>query len=155
MKNKKHKTFIFEGLGFPIKLINAPMIKDCDEWHLDVDMNKLMRVVIEALVYKSSAFSADEIQFIRTYLQMTTKEFGKMFGVSHIAVLRWENGKNKIAPSLEFYIRLFVLDRLHVKDSEFRNFYKETSLQEISQKTSKKVHPLIVDAATEHLKVAL
>ena len=114
-----------------------------------------MLVVVEALAYKPMALSADELRFIRTYLQMTTTEFGKAFGVSHVAVLKWENGNNKVSPPLEFYIRLFILDHLHVGDSEFRNFYKDTSLQEMSQKNSKKIHPLVVDATTEDLKIAL
>ena len=32
MKKRKKKTFIYEGLGFPIKLINVPMKKVFGEW---------------------------------------------------------------------------------------------------------------------------
>ena len=71
MKNMKKKTFVYEGLGFPVKLINAPMKKIFGEWYLDIDMNKLMLVVFGMLAHKSTALTGDEIRFVRTYLKMT------------------------------------------------------------------------------------
>lgn len=155
MKKTKKKTFVFEGLGFPIKLINAPMKKDFGEWYIDVDMNKLMHVVLEALVHKPTALTGGEIGFIRSYLKMTTTEFGKTFGVSHVAVLKWENNENQISPSLDFYIRLYILDYLRAKDKEFRSLYQKLSLEQISKKEKGKIHPLPVDVTSEDLKVAL
>ena len=49
MKRKKIETFIYRGLGFPIKLINAPMKKTLGEWVIDLDMNKLQIAVLRAL----------------------------------------------------------------------------------------------------------
>lgn len=155
MKNRKAKTFVFDGLGFPIKLINAPMKKECGEWYIDINMNKLMLVVIGALAHKPSALSKDELGFIRSYLRMTTTEFGKTFGVSHVAVLKWEKGENKISPPLEFCIRLYLLDYLKAKDAEFRALYRELSLERLAQPEKGKIHPLVVDATTEDLKIAL
>jgi DNA-binding transcriptional regulator YiaG len=155
MKARKKKTFIFEGLGFPIKLINAPMKKVFGEWYIDINMNKLMLVVLEALAHKPVALTGDELGFIRSYLEMTTTEFGKAFGVSHVAVLKWESGENKISPALEFCIRLYILDHLQAKDAEFRALYKELSLEQLSKSEKGKIHPLVVDATTEDLKTAL
>ena len=146
MKNRKNETFVFEGLGFPIKLINAPMKKVFGEWAIDINMNKLMIVVLEAMVHKAVAFTGAELRFIRSYLQMTSTEFGKIFGVTHAAVLKWESGKNKISPSLELCIRLHVLNHLRAKDKEFRALFKELSLEKLSEKPSGKIHPLAVDA---------
>ncbi len=155
MKNRKKKTFIFDGLGFPIKLINVPMKKEFGDWYIDINMNKLMLVVLEALAHKSIPLTKDELSFIRSYLQMTTTEFGKTFGVSHVAVLKWESGENKISPSLEVYIRLYILDHIQVKDAEFRSFYKEINLENLSKNKKEKIHPLVIDATTENLKIAL
>lgn len=154
MKNKKKKTFIFKDLGFPIKLINAPMKKEFGEWYIDIDMNKLMRVVLEALAHKPSALTGDEISFIRSYLRMTTIDFGKIFGVSHVAVLKWESGENKISPALDVYIRLYILDYLRAKDKEFRSLYQQLNLGELSKVGKGKIHPIAVDAASEDLKTA-
>lgn len=155
MKTRKKETFIFEGLGFPIKLINVPMKKVFGEWCIDINMNNLMLVVLDALIRKPTALTGDELGFIRSYLEMTTTEFGRTFGVSHVAVLKWESGKNRISPALDLYIRLYVLDFLKAKDKEFRALYKELSLEGLSKEESKKIHPLAVDATTEDLKIAL
>lgn len=155
MKNRKKETFVYRGLGFPIKLVNVPMKKVFGEWCIDINMNKLMLVALEALVHKPGPLTGDELSFIRSYLEMTTTEFGKKFGVSHVAVLKWESEKNRISPSLEFCIRLYVLDFLKAKDKEFRALYKELSLEELSKAKERKIHPLVIDATTEDLKIAL
>ena len=154
-RNRKKETFIFNGLGFPIKLINVPMKKVCGEWCIDINMNKLMIVALEALARKPVALTNDELSFIRSYLQMTTTEFGKAFGISHVAVLKWESGENRISPALDLCIRLYILDHLHAKDAKFRAIYKELSLEQLSKKEKGKIHPLAVDATTEDLKIAL
>lgn len=154
-RNRKKETFIFEGLGFPIKLIDVPMKKACGEWCIDIDMNKLMIVVLEALAHKPIPLTGDELSFIRSYLQMTMTEFGKTFGVSHVAVLKWESGENKISPALELCIRLYILDHLRAKDKEFRALYKELSLEQLSKRTTGKIYPLAIDAGAEELKIAL
>ena len=43
MKNRKRETFIFRGLGFPIKLVNVPMRKMVGEWALDIDFDHLKK----------------------------------------------------------------------------------------------------------------
>jgi len=154
-KIKKKKTFIFKGLGFPIKLINVPMKREFGDWYIDINMNKLMLIVLEALTHKPIALTGDELRFIRSYLQMTTSEFGKTFGVSHVAVLKWESGENRMSPALELCIRLYILDYLHAKDAEFRALYKEINLKQLSKREKGKVHPLCIDATTEDFKIAL
>ena len=155
MKNKKKSTFVFEGLGFPVKLIQVPMKKVLGEWCIDINMNKLMLVILEALVHKPIPLTGDELRFIRSYLDMTTTEFGKLFGVSHVAVLKWEKKKNRVSPSLDFCIRLHVLDHLKAKDKEFRALYKELCLDRLSRVQKGKIHQIAVDANTEILKIAL
>ena len=155
MKNMKKKTFVYEGLGFPVKLINAPMKKIYGEWYLDIDMNKLMLVVLEMLAHKPTALTGDEIGFIRSYLKMTAVEFGKIFDVTHVAVVKWESNENKISPALDFYIRLYILDHLSAKDKEFRSLYQQLPLGQISKREKGAIHPLPVDATSEDLKIAL
>lgn len=154
MKDRKKKTFIYEGLGFPIKLINAPMKKMLGEWYIDIDMNKLMFVVLEALINKPVSLTGGELGFIRSYLEMTTTEFGKAFGVSHVAVLKWESGVNNVSPALELCIRLYILDHLHAKDAEFRALYKALSLERLSKSKKGTTDLLSVDATAEDLKIA-
>jgi hypothetical protein len=79
MKDRKRETFIFRGLGFPIKLINVPMRKMVGEWVIDVDFEKLQLTALLALLEKQAPLSGAELKFIRKYLNMATTEFGKIF----------------------------------------------------------------------------
>lgn len=155
MKNTKKSTFIYEGLGVPVKLINAPMKKMLGEWCLDLNMETLQRIVLEALVHKPNALTGDELRYIRNYMDLSTKEFGSLFGVSHVAVVKWENKKNGISPALELCIRLHMLNYLRVKDNEFRALYNDISLAQLSKSTKQVASPIVVDATNEGLKIAL
>jgi hypothetical protein len=47
------------------------------------------------------------------------------------------------------------LNYLHAKDNEFRAFYNEISLQQLSENQKRKNPPVTVDATSEELKIAL
>jgi DNA-binding transcriptional regulator YiaG len=153
--DRKTSTFIYRGLGIPIKLVGAPMKKAFGEWCLDIDMNKLMRIVLEAIIHKPTALTGDELRYIRKYLEMATTEFGKTFGVSHVAILKWEKGENQVSPAMEVCIRLYILNHLHAKDKEFRALYNDLDLQRLSKGSKGKIYSIAVNAATEELKIAL
>lgn len=127
MKEKKRETIIFNGLGFPIRLVNVPMKKVFGEWVIDINFNILQETVLNILARKHSALTGKEIRFIIDYLEMSTREFAKLFGVTHAAVLKWENDLSKMNPSTEAYLRLYILDYLKVSDKEFRKLYLEIS----------------------------
>ncbi len=109
--DKKTSTFVYGGLGIPVKLINVPMKKMMGEWSIDVNMETLQKVVLEALIHKPFSLTGAELRYIRHYLEMSCADFGKTFGVSHIAVVKWENEQNGISPALELYIRLYMKKR--------------------------------------------
>lgn len=125
---KKIETFVFEGLGFPVVLVDAPWKKVFGEWALDINLKKLQEVVLQTLIHKSNPLNGSELRFIRKFLELTTAAFGKLFGVSHVAVVKWENDQSQINPSTELCIRLHIMDRLVPKDKEFRKFYHDMSI---------------------------
>ncbi|MGC1878682.1 MAG: hypothetical protein WA347_09385 [Rhabdochlamydiaceae bacterium] len=146
MKNTKTETFIFKGLGFPIKLINVPMKKMVGEWVLDINLNKLQLVVLECLVRKSAPLNGDELKFMRKFLNMSTTDFGKIFGVTHVAVIKWESGKTRINLSTEVCIRLYMFDRLiKAKDKDFRKLYHEINTEMLSKNKNEKIDPIAID----------
>lgn len=152
--NRKTKTFIYKGLGIPVKLVNVPMKKAAGVWCIDINMNKLMLLILRELIHKPTALTGDELRYIRKHLEMTTTEFGKTFGVSHVAVLKWESEQNNLSPALELCIRLYVLNYLRAKDKEFRALYNEINLQQLSKSSKGKIQRISVDATTEELKIA-
>ena len=122
MKTKK-ETFVYEGLGFPIELIDCPMKKMFGEWVIDINLNALQRFVFNGLIHKPYPFTGKEIRFMRKFLGMTTTELGKSLGVTHVTILKWEKSQNPIAHSLEPYMRMVFFERF--KDTELTQLYKE------------------------------
>lgn len=131
MRERKTETFVYEGLGFPIKLIKCPMKKVCGEWVLDINLDKLQMDMLKALIHKPVPLTGAELRFIRKFLELSTTAFGKLVGVSHPAVLKWEKNQVHINPATEIYIRLHVLQTLRAKDREFRNLYEQISIENL------------------------
>lgn len=78
---------------------------------------------------------------------MPTVAFGKLFGVSHVAVVKWENDKAKINPATELCIRLYVMDHLVPKDKEFRKFYHNMHIENLAKhKKVLKREPIKINA---------
>lgn len=120
MKNTKIlKTYIDYGFGFPVKFLDAPMIKKEGEWTLNINFEKYERAVLLALSLKPSRLTGNEIKFIRNFLGMNLKSFGKRFGdVAHSAVIKWERAKDKpsvINWATEKDIRLEIVDSIRPK----------------------------------------
>ncbi|HSX26861.1 MAG TPA: hypothetical protein VLE89_07655 [Chlamydiales bacterium] len=134
MKTKKAKRFVYEGLGFPVVLINVPLVNKRGVWTPAIDYNKLQKQVLVALAHKPVALTGNEVHFIRAYFEMTLENFGKHFGVTHVAVLMWEkmgNKPGKINPTTELCIRLFVLEKLKMNNQVFRDAFREFDIEGI------------------------
>ncbi len=150
MANKKiKKSHLDLGFGFPVLILNAPFKQIRGEWVLDVDFNKLERIVLESLAKKPSRLTGNEIKFIRNYFEMDLKAFGKRFGdVAHSAVIKWEKSQDEFTNmnwSTEKDIRLFIIEKLQPRS--LRKVY--LILEKVA---ARKPHKVKVD--TEQLKVA-
>lgn len=141
METKIQKEFIDTGFGFPIRLINVPMVKVRGLWTPKLDYNELTQVVLRAMAHKGSRLTGAEIKFIRTHFEMTLQEFANRFCVTHVAVLKWERAKNQSTTmtwSTEKDIRLFVLSKITVKSQEFVDLYDE--LEELPSGSTGPIH---------------
>lgn len=155
MKDKKVETFTYEGLGFPIELINVPMKKIFGEWVLDINLSKLQLEVLNILIHQPTALQAGELRFIRKYFEMTTTAFGEVFGVSHAAVLKWESGLLP-SPPMDMYIRMYVMDRLQAKNDEFGKLYHQVSLASLAKSRKKRspAEPFVINAKNSRFAYA-
>jgi len=129
MKNQKiQKSFIDYGFGFPVQLLNVPMIKVRGVWTPNIDYNLLTQAVLKVLCEKPSRLTGSEIRFIRLHFEMTLQEFAGRFSVSHAAVIKWEKMKNKPTSmnwATEKDIRLFLLSKINSKAKEFWALYED------------------------------
>ncbi len=121
--NKKRETFIYEGFGFLIRLINAPLKKVGGEWAFDFSMGAFQKAVLNMIARKPSSIRGAELRFIIDYFEMSYRDFAKICGVSHPAIVKWEKETSKMNPSTEVYIRFYILNHLKVTDKEFRGLY--------------------------------
>jgi DNA-binding transcriptional regulator YiaG len=143
-KDKKKKNLIYTGLGFPIRLINAPMRKVYGQWVFDFSMGVFQETVLHMLAIKPSPLMGPELRFIIDYFELSYRDFAKLLGVSHAAVVKWEKEKSKMNPNTEVSLRLYILNYLKVTDQEFRKRYLELSQQHLSNVERGKA-PLDID----------
>jgi hypothetical protein len=139
METKKVKRYIYEGLGFPIILLNVSLVKKRGIWTPAVNYNKLQKEVLLALSHKPAMLTGNEVHFIRTYFEKTLESFGKCFGVTHAAVLTWEKFGDhpaKINPTTELCIRLFILEKLNMNNQIFRDAFREFDIAGIAKTSS-------------------
>ncbi len=151
-KQKIEREFVYDGLGFPIVLRNVPMIELRGVWTLDIDLNVLQRAVLLALAHHPMDLTGNQIRYIRTWLGLTKAKFGKLFGMTHPAVVKWEKTADKASKmnlSAQRDLRLLVLDKLLSKDADFRNAFRIVYLTEFSGK----IHPLEFDVPTDLMAI--
>ena len=144
-KIRKRDTFIYEGLGFPIRLVNVPLRKVFGEWAIDINFNNFQKVVLRMLAIKPTHLTGLEIRFIIDYFEMSYRDFAKLFGVSHVAVMKWEKEESRMNPSTEVYLRLYILNYLKVTDKEFRSLYLKIRPENLAYSESENT-PLEIDA---------
>ena len=138
MKTKVQKKYIDHSLGFPVVILNAPMIKVRGEWTLNINYNRYQEAVLNLLAHKSFKLTGSEVQFIRKHFRMTVREFSNRFSIKHPAVIKWEKTKDnatKMAWSTEKDIRLFILDELKKRVTDFHKLYK--ALKEEAEESAK------------------
>ena len=148
MAKKERKTqarFVYKGLGFPVALLDVPMVRIRGHWTPDINYEELQKVVLSILAEMPARLSGNEVRFIRHTSGMTLKEFAERFGVTHPAVHKWERAGDRetgIAWSTEKDIRLFLFSYLGVKSAQFVKLYKR-----LETAPHKKPGPLKVDAS--------
>jgi DNA-binding transcriptional regulator YiaG len=129
MSNKVMKTFIYEGLGFPVELHDVELIMVNDEYAPKIDVRAVADEAIKSLVLQETKLSGSQIKFIRTYFSASLRDFGKIVNESHMAVKKWEDFKNKptnMDPNIETRIRLYIYDKTCVKNKNDKiKFYDQ------------------------------
>jgi hypothetical protein len=128
MKKKIQKVYEDHGFGFPVTLLNVPLVETRGEWFPSVNQRELQERVVEALVLKPSRLTGNEVRFIRLFSEMTLEQFAERFDVTHPAVLKWEKAKDGATGmgwTTEKDIRLFALKSLAPKPQKFFVVYEQ------------------------------
>lgn len=146
MKTKKIEKFIYSGLGFPIQLAQVEMIWIDGEWHPKIDIRKISKEAMKALVSQEGRLTGNQIKFIRSYFSMTLREFAKrVVHESHTAVNKWEKFGDKVTNmdgNIEVVLRLYIYEQICMNAMKHKDkFYRK--YQEVKQLFSFNQHPLL------------
>lgn len=128
MKKKVQKVYQDHGFGFPVTLLNVPLIEVRGEWVPTINQRELQKRVVEALALKQSRLTGDEVRFLRLFLEMTLQQFAERFDVTHPAVLKWERAGTRTTGmgwTTEKDIRLLALGSLAPKPQKFMWAYEQ------------------------------
>ena len=123
---KTQKTYIYNGLGFPVLLKTAEFNFVGKKWLLKIDVKKVSEVVIKALPTKPVGLTGAEIKFARTYFELSKRKLAEELNVSHTAVNKWEESdqeKAKMDFHMEIFFRTYIKLKLN-EDGDFFNFYR-------------------------------
>ena len=125
--SKVKKSHTDHGFGFPVRLVDAPMVKARGVWTLNVNRNYLEESVLRALANKPTRLAGAEIRFARQSAGLTQAQFAEHFDVSNVAVHKWEQ-EGADSPNIKWpferEIRLFIFDQLNVKDKALGQLYR-------------------------------
>ena len=96
-------------------------------------------VKLQALASASEReLTGKESRFIRKYFEKTTTDFGKVLGVTHAAVSKWESELTYYPGTTDLCIRLWALEQLQAKDEEFGKLYHK--IGSVLMTTKRKIH---------------
>ncbi len=143
MKKKIQKVYHDHGFGFPVTLLNVPLIEARGEWTPAINQKELQALVVNALVIKGSRLTGNEVRFIRLFSEMTLEKFAERFDVTHPAVLKWEKTKDQMTGmgwTTEKDIRLFALNALEPKPQQFLIVYER-----LAEVAAAKTGPIKID----------
>ena len=105
MEPKVIPEYEYLGLGLPMKLKNVACLKIHEQWHPKIDVQKVADDTFHHLIEKASTspLTGNEIEFIRTYLNLSKKAFGEKLNVAHTTVSRWEQVGSKVPKTKKNY----------------------------------------------------
>jgi len=125
------------SFGFPVVIRNAPKRSYDGRWALDVGLETLNRAVLVELIRSTGPWTGGAVKFVRHWLGATLQEFADRVGVSHPAVIKWQDAGEESTPMSkgnEYLIRAQVAAQLraegHITESEFADLVSEAMIFE-------------------------
>jgi len=130
MKTKRVKKFVYDGLGFPIELLNVQLIYIDGDWAPKIDVRQIADEAIKKLSIQESRLTGDQVKFIRSYFSMSLREFGeKVVHETHAAVKKWESKEDEITAmneNTEQVLRLFIIEQTSIPRADFYKVFQQS-----------------------------
>ncbi|MDY0062296.1 MAG: hypothetical protein RBU45_20960 [Myxococcota bacterium] len=89
---------IFTELGFPIVLVDPPMIEVRGQQLPDVNLRELQEAAFRLLVVKPARLTGAEVRFIRKHLRLRQADLARVLNMAnHSVVSQWESREDEPA----------------------------------------------------------
>ena len=93
---------VFEELGFPVMLVDPPMIQVRGHEVPDLNLRELQEAVFRQLFIKPVRLTGAEVRFIRKHLRLRQADLARMLNMAnHSVVSQWE-GREDQATGMEY-----------------------------------------------------
>ncbi len=87
---------VYKELGFPILLVDPPMVEVRGEQVPDVNLKALQEVAFRLLVVKTARLTGAEVRFIRKYLRLRQADLARVLNMAnHSVVSQWESREDE------------------------------------------------------------
>ena len=89
-------NLVFEELGFPILLVDPPMVEVRGRQVPDVNLRKLQEAAFGQLIVMPVRLSGAEVRFIRKHLRMRQADLARVLNMAnHSVVSQWESREDQ------------------------------------------------------------
>ena len=106
---------IYEELGFPILLVDPPMVTMRGHEVPDVNLRALQEAVFRMLVVKPARLTGAEVRFIRKHLRLRQADLAEVLNrANHTVVSQWESrgdGPAGMDYNTEVVLRIWMATR--------------------------------------------
>ncbi len=124
----ERKPAIYTALGFPVVIVNPTYRHFEGEEVLDISPKLVMDAVFSMIPERKGRLIGAEVRFMRSYMKLTQEAFGKMIGVDHSSIAKWEAKKQEVTGMdvqveilLRARCRLFANKKAHIGESFIDN----------------------------------
>jgi DNA-binding transcriptional regulator YiaG len=131
-RKRTQRKLLYKGLGFPVQLVDAPMVEIDGEWALDVNRNALMDAMAIAVPLKPARLTGAEVRFLRLFFEMTLQAFADELGVVRQTIAHWESSGQAMSPMTwptELGVRLYALSRLGLSSTQIAEAVRQLKPQ--------------------------
>ena len=136
MATQRVKEYVDHGFGFPVVLQHVTLVRVAGQWTPRINYHRLSEEVLLRLSDLKSRLTGNQVRFIRQHYELTLMQFAARFGVSHVAVIKWEKSGNRLTSmswSIEKDIRLFIREQLSTAPKDFLSFYSQLAAERTDQ----------------------
>ena len=125
---KTIKKMTYNGFGFPIVLQNVPAKRIRGKTQPLINYKILGHATVAALCLKQTPLTGNQVRFLRQFFELSLREFASTLGLSHQALMKWEEYKDRpahISATTEKSIRLDAIFRLGIRPNEFHKAFSD------------------------------